>query len=103
MRSTSPSTTFGHISRKTASAYLDDWLARAESAGIRMLTTMAKTLRCYREGILNYYIHPISTAALEGTNNKIRTVQRQAYGYRDDEFFHLKLLGLHESRYALVG
>ena len=36
-------------------------------------------------------------------NNKIRTMQRQAYGYRDQEFFILKLLALHESKYALVG
>ena len=36
-------------------------------------------------------------------NNKIKTVNRQAYGYRDEEFFILKLLGLHESRYTLTG
>jgi len=40
---------------------------------------------------------------LEGTNNKIKTMQRQAYGYRDNEFLKLKILGLHETRYALVG
>ncbi len=34
---------------------------------------------------------------MEGTNNKIKTLNRQAYGYRDEEFFILKLLGLHES------
>ena len=26
-----------------------------------------------------------------------------AYGYRDHEFFKLKILGAHETRYALVG
>ena len=35
--------------------------------------------------------------------NKIKTLNRQAYGYRDEEFFILKLLGLHESRYTLTG
>ncbi|HUW33026.1 MAG TPA: transposase, partial [Planctomycetota bacterium] len=45
----------------------------------------------------------ISTAALEGTNTKIRVMQRQAYGFRDYEFFKLKILALHESKYALVG
>jgi transposase len=46
---------------------------------------------------------PISTGPLEGTNNKIKTLQRQAYGYRDQEFFHLKILACHEAKYALVG
>jgi transposase len=40
---------------------------------------------------------------LEGTNNKIKTMKRQAYGFRDIEFFKLKILGIHETRYALVG
>jgi hypothetical protein len=30
-------------------------------------------------------------------------MKRQAYGFRDQEFFKLKILALHESRYALVG
>jgi hypothetical protein len=41
--------------------------------------------------------------AVEGTNNKIRTMQRQAYGFRDHEFFKLKIYALHETIYALVG
>jgi transposase len=40
---------------------------------------------------------------MEGTNNKIKTMNRQAYGYRDMEFFELKILAIHETRYALVG
>ncbi|MEQ8789720.1 MAG: transposase, partial [Pirellulaceae bacterium] len=45
----------------------------------------------------------ISTGPLEGTNNKIKTMKRQAYGFRDPEFFRLKILGIHETQYALVG
>ncbi|MCD4728773.1 MAG: transposase, partial [Pirellulales bacterium] len=40
---------------------------------------------------------------LEGINNKIKTMKRQAYGFRDNHFFMLKIYALHESRYALVG
>ena len=63
----------------------------------------AETLLQHRQGILNYYKCPITTAALEGTNNKIKTMQRQAYGFRDTEFFNLRIFALHETRYALVG
>lgn len=64
---------------------------------------MAKTLSAYRSGILAYYDFPISTGPLEGTNNKIKTMKRHAYGFRDMEFFKLKIMALHETKYALVG
>ena len=68
-----------------------------------MLQQFAQTLRFHAHGLLAYYDYPISTGPLEGTNNKIKTMKRQAYGFRDHEFFILKILGIHESRYALVG
>jgi len=40
---------------------------------------------------------------LEGANNKIKTMKRQSYGFRDHQFFILKIYAIHESRYALVG
>ena len=40
---------------------------------------------------------------VEGTNNKIKTMKRQAYGYRDNEFFKLKIMAIHLAKYALVG
>jgi transposase len=89
--------------RRTARRVLRDWLARARASGIRMLVQFADTLEGYQEGILNYYKYPISTGPLEGTNNKIKTMKRQAYGFRDHEFFKLKILGLHETKHALVG
>ncbi|MEK6261277.1 MAG: ISL3 family transposase [Planctomycetota bacterium] len=82
---------------------LDRWIRQAEVSGIRQLIKFAKTLRTHRAGILAWYDHPISTGPLEGTNNKIKLLQRQAYGYRDLDFFKLKLLALHRSRHALVG
>ena len=89
--------------REAAQAFLLDWIAQAETSGIRMLLQFAKTLRIHAQGILNYYDYPITTGPLEGTNNKIKTMKRQAYGFRDQEFLKLKILGIHESRYALVG
>ena len=89
--------------KDTAKAHLKDWIARAESSGITMLKRFAKTLRMHRSGILAYYDYRISTGPLEGTNNKIKTMQRQAYGFRDKQFFMLKIYALHSTRYALVG
>jgi transposase len=86
-----------------ARLFLRDWLARARVSGIRMLEQFADTLEEHQEGILNYYDYPISTGPLEGTNTKIQLMKRQAYGYRDHEFFKLKILGAHETKHALVG
>lgn len=90
-------------SKRAAGKFLTAWCRRAEASGIRMLQRFAHTLRCHRTGLLAWYDVPISTGPLEGTNNKIRTLQRNAYGYRDREYFILKLYALHLSRYVLVG
>jgi transposase len=86
-----------------AEIFLDDWIARAEISEIKILIKFSQTLKNHREGILAYYDYPISTGPLEGTNNKIKTLQKQAYGFRDMEFFKLKIYALHETKYALVG
>jgi transposase len=86
-----------------ATTFLLDWLARAEASGIKILVGLAKTLRKHALGLLAYYDYPISTGPLEGTNNKIKTMKRQAYGFRDKEFFKLRILAAHEAKYALVG
>lgn len=87
----------------TASYFLDAWLRDAERSGIKLLQKFAKTLGSHRNSLLAWYDYPISTGPLEAVNNKIKLLNRQAFGYRDSEFFQLKLLALHNSRYALVG
>lgn len=87
----------------SAAALLYDWVRRAEASGIQLLKGFAKTVAGHRQGILAWYDDKISTGPLEGTNNKIKTMKRQAYGYRDTEFFKLKIMALHESKYAFVG
>ena len=89
--------------KATARLVFEDWIRRAEASGIRMLQQFARTLEEHRDGILAYYDYRISTGPLEGINNKIKTMKRQAYGFRDKEFFKLKILGLHQTKYALLG
>jgi transposase len=89
--------------KRFATAFLNDWLRRAEASGVKMLQQMAKTLAAHRSGLLAYYDAMITSGPMEGTNNKIKTMKRMAYGFRDPEFFKLKILAIHETRYALVG
>jgi transposase len=89
--------------KRAARRVLKGWLARARASGIRMLQQFAATLEEHQEGILNYYHYRISTGPLEGTNTKIQAMKRQAYGFRDMEFYKLKILGIHKTKHALVG
>ena len=68
-----------------------------------MLVKFARTLWVHKAGLLAWYDFPISTGPLEGTNNKIKTLQRQAYGFRDRAFFILRINALHSTKYELVG
>ncbi|WP_143032389.1 transposase [Nitrosomonas sp. Nm33] len=36
-------------------------------------------------------------------NNKIKTLHKMAFGFRDVELFKLKIIVLHETNYVLVG
>jgi transposase len=77
--------------KNAADDYIQQWIKTAASTKIPMLLKFAKTVAIHKFGILNFYDHPISTGPLEGTNNKIKTLQKQAYGFRDHEFFKLKI------------
>lgn len=89
--------------KAAAERFLKSWCNRARESGIKVLMTMAKTLQTHRTGILNWYDFPISSGPLEGINNKIGALQRMAYGYRDPEYFILKLHALHCAKFALIG
>ncbi|WP_320127720.1 ISL3 family transposase [uncultured Sphaerochaeta sp.] len=72
---------------------LEQWLRLSGSyvAQIPMLGAFNKMIRSRMDGIVSRVRFPVSNGPLEGTNNMIKTVRRQAYGYRDTEYFFLKL------------
>ena len=90
-------------SRLHAEVHLQNWLKKAWASGVAALIKFAKTLAAHRTGILNFFDHPFTTGMVEGINNKIKLLKRQAYGFRDMEYFSLRIYALHESRYALIG
>ena len=83
-----------------AAVFPDGWIRRAEASGVEQ---MARALDSHRDGLPAYYDAFITSGPLEGADNKIKTMKRQAYGFRDQELFKLKILALHETRHELVG
>jgi transposase len=89
--------------KDTGAQFLVRWCQKAVASGISQLKAMAKTLVRHQEGILHYFTTGLTSAAVEGTNRKIRTLLRQAYGLRDNEYLKLRLYALHESKLKFVG
>ena len=90
--------------KDSAQMALDEWIKKAAASDVNMLKKFSKTLAAHRSGILAYFdFDGLSTGPLEGTNNKIKTLHKMAYGFRDVEFFKLKIMALHETKYVLVG
>ena len=90
-------------SEEHAEVKFEEWAYKAASSGIHMLKKFSHRLLACRTAILAYYDNRLSMGPAEAFNNKIKTIQRQAYGYRDQEFYRLKVYASHESRYELVG
>ena len=71
------------------------WCEKAEASAVNCLKQMAKTIRKRMEGLLAFWKHDrLTNASQEGFNNKIGWLTRQAYGYRDETFLHLKIYDL---------
>ena len=67
------------------------WHAHAAESGIPALMHFAAVLKPYWRGILARVRWPMHTGQLEGINNKIKVIKRMAYGYRDTDYFFLKI------------
>lgn len=89
--------------RTLGEQFLREWVAAAQASGIKRLARFAKTLLDHWEGLLAYFDHPITSGPLEGVNNSIKVLKRKAYGYRDVEFFKLRILFIHECKAKFVG
>ena len=78
-----------------ATILLHRWCKEAEETLVPELKTMAKTIRDRIEGITSYWtFEHLSNASMEGFNNKIRWLNRMAYGFRDIEYLKLKIYQL---------
>ena len=82
--------------------FLSCWIMDAVESGVKGLVKTGKTLLRRWEDLVNYFKHKITNGKTEGINNKIKTMKRQAYGFRDMEYFKLRLYNLHKVRYSFV-
>ncbi|SUI62368.1 ISL3 family transposase [Shewanella algae] len=74
-----------------ATAQWNLWWQQVRESGIRPLLQFGQRLKNYLHGIVASAVHPLHTCRLEGMNNKIKLLKRMGYGYRDTEYFFLKV------------
>lgn len=69
------------------------WLKRATDSKLAPLIRFASNLDGKIQFILSHCLYPLGTNILEGVNNRIKVIKRMAYGFRDDQYFFLKIKG----------
>lgn len=68
-----------------ATRELDRWIAWAVRCRLKPFVKLAKTIKKYKEGILAFFNTRLTNGRAEGTNNKLRTIARRAFGFHSAE------------------
>ena len=71
---------------------LNDWKLKALSSNLKPYIKFVKMLDNWHHGVINYFKYYVTNALAEGINNKIKTVKKIAYGYRNPNNFKAKIL-----------
>lgn len=69
-----------------------DWILDAEESELMQFIKCANTIRNWYNGILNSFDIPYTNGFIEGCNNKIKVLKRNAYGYRNFRRFRNRIL-----------
>jgi transposase len=77
-----------------ARKYFDNWKESLKWQRLPSFEKFAKMIESHWDGIVSYCRpeNKVPLGFVEGLNNKIRVLQRRAYGIRDEEYLGLKIL-----------
>jgi transposase len=77
-----------------ARKFFDNWRAQLKWQRLKPYEAFAKMIERHWDGLAAYCqpANKVSLGFVEGLNNKIRVIQRRAYGLRDEEYLRLKVL-----------
>ena len=85
---------WGYEREGWARRFFDNWRASLKWQRLAPYEKFAEMIDRHWDGIAAYCQpeHKVSLGFVEGLNNKIRVLQRRAYGLRDEEYLRLKVL-----------
>ncbi len=90
--------TFGQLwdyrTERGARTFFERWKDSLRWQRLEPYRKFAELIESHWEGIASYCRpeNKVSLGLVEGINNKIRVLQRRAYGYRDEEYLKLKII-----------
>lgn len=73
---------------ETGRLHLEEWLNRAQ----KIYSEVTTTIRRHLDGICNYFRARTTSGPMEGINNRIKLIKRQAYGFVNFGNFRKRLL-----------
>jgi len=71
---------------------IHQWFNNVAKSGIEEFNKAVNRIQNYFYGIINYFRYGLTNAGSEGFNTKINVIKRRAYGFKDIEYFRLKIL-----------
>jgi transposase len=80
------------IDKNQAQQHLDAWIEEAKTLADQAMDKFLKTLQKWKNDILNFFTHRITNGIVEGINNAIKTLKRNAYGFRNFQHFRARIL-----------
>jgi transposase len=72
---------------KRAKEHLEKWMRSAMSSRLEPFKKFVRMLRSHLDGILSWTNHRVSNGAVEGMNNKIKSISHRSFGFRTAENF----------------
>jgi transposase len=83
-----------YTSEAWARKFFENWRASLKWQRLKPYEKFAEMIERHWDGIAAYCKpeNKVSLGFVEGLNNKIRVIQRRAYGLRDEEYLRLKVL-----------
>lgn len=70
---------------------LRKWYRHVHESDLEPFEKAVRTVKNWRGSILNYFLTGLSNGLAEGLNNVIKTIKKRAYGFRNKEYFSLKI------------
>ncbi len=87
---------FAHIydsaDRAEAEHRLNLWIHHVQESGLKEFTNLWRTIKRWRQPILNYFDDPQTNGYAEGITNKIKVMKRRGYGHRHPHRYRAKVL-----------
>ena len=79
-------------SSSEAEVKLYQWLELVKQYKIREFFYLARTILNWKQEILNSFDVPYTNGCIEGFNNKIKVIKRNAFGFRNFSRFRTRIL-----------